>query len=78
MLGLKLFLTWVSYQQLHWTVQYVESLHRINSLTPMSDQDIIFHYNINTISIRQMVRIRKNINLGIISWFNSKFFELTL
>ena len=52
MLGLKLFLTWVSYQQLHWTVQYVESLHRINSLTPMSDQDIIFHYNINTISIQ--------------------------
>ena len=38
-----------------------------NPLTPMSDQDRISPYNINTISTRQVMRIKKNINLGIIS-----------
>ena len=42
----------------------------------MSDQDRIFslqyQYNINQISDE------KNINLGIISWSNTKFSELTL
>ena len=33
----------------------------------MSDQDRISPYNINTISTRQVMRIKKNINLGIIS-----------
>ena len=31
-------------------------------LTPKSDQDRISHYNINIISSRQMMRIKKNIN----------------
>ena len=39
----------------------------INPLTPISDQDRISPYNINTISSRQVMRIKKNINEGIIS-----------
>ena len=35
-----------------------------NPLTLMSDQDRISPYNINTISSRQVMRIKKNINLG--------------
>ena len=34
----------------------------INPLTAMSDQDRISPYNINTISSRQVMRIKKNIN----------------
>ena len=39
----------------------------VNPLTPMSDQDRISPYNINTMSTRQVMRIQKNINLGMIS-----------
>ena len=49
----------------------------LNPLTPMSDQDRISPYNINTISSRQVMRIKKNINKGIISWSNTKFSKLT-
>ena len=49
----------------------------INPLTPISDQDRISPYNINTISSSQVMRIKKNINKGIISWSNTKFFKLT-
>ena len=38
-----------------------------NPFTPTSDQDRISPYNINTISSRQVMRIEKNINHGIIS-----------
>ena len=38
-----------------------------NPLTPMSDQDRISPYNINTISSRKVMRITKNTNEGIIS-----------
>ena len=34
----------------------------LNPLTPMSDQDIISPYNINTISSRQVIRIKANIS----------------
>ena len=34
----------------------------VNSLTPTSDQDRISPHNINTISSRQVMRIKKNIN----------------
>ena len=34
----------------------------LNPLTPMSDQDRISPYNINTISSGQVMRIKKNIN----------------
>ena len=49
----------------------------INLFTPTSDQDRISPYNIGTISSRQVMRIEKNINYGIISWSNTKFSELT-
>ena len=49
----------------------------VNPLTPMSDQDKISPYNIDTISSRQVMRIKKNINQGIISWSNTKFSKLT-
>ena len=39
----------------------------INPLSPMSDCDRISPYNINTISTRYMIRIKKNFNLRIIS-----------
>ena len=49
-----------------------------NPLTPISDQDRISPYNINTISTRKVMKIKKNINLGIISGSNTKFSVLTL
>ena len=39
----------------------------LNPFTPTSDQERISPYNINTISSRQVMRIEKNINHGIIS-----------
>ena len=39
----------------------------LNPFTPTSDQDRISPYNINTISSRQVMRIEKNVNHGIIS-----------
>ena len=50
----------------------------VNPLTAMSDQDRISRYNINTISGRQVMRIKKNITLGIISWSNTELSKLTL
>ena len=49
----------------------------MNLLIPMSDQDIISLYQINTTSNRQVMRIKKNISVWIISWFNTKFSEQT-
>ena len=51
--------------------------HFINPFTPTSDQDRISPYNITTISSRQVMKIEKNINPGIISGSNTKFSELT-
>ena len=34
----------------------------VNPLTPMSDQDRIFPYKINTISSRQVMRLKENMN----------------
>ena len=50
----------------------------INPLTPVSDQDRISPYSGNPISTRYVMRIKKNINLGIIGWSNAKFSELPL
>ena len=44
-----------------------QTIEKINPLTPMNDQDRISPYNINTISNRQVMRINKNINMGISS-----------
>ena len=53
----------------HWVTKRQPS-HRsldLPTLTPMSDQDRTSPYNIDTISSRQVMRIKKNINQGIIS-----------
>ena len=42
-------------------------------LIPMSDQDRNSPHNINTKSRRQVMRTKKSINWGIISWSNNKF-----
>ena len=42
-----------------------EKLDASHPLTPMSDQDRISPYNINTISSRQVMRIKKNISWGL-------------
>ena len=47
-------------------------------LTSMSDQDQISPYNINALSTKWVTRIKKNINLRIISWSNTKFSEQKL
>ena len=58
--------------------RYLQFMYRkatviqLNPLTPMSDQDRISPYNINTTSSRQVMSIPKNLNLGIISWSNAK------
>ena len=49
---------------------------QLDPLTPMSDQDRISPYNINTISSRQMMR-KKEKNKGTISRSNTKFSKLT-
>ena len=43
------------------------NLQILNLLTPMNDQDRISPYNIKTISCRKVMRIKRNINMGIIS-----------
>ena len=48
-----------------------------NPSSPTSDQDRISPYSISTISSRQEMRIKENINKGIIGWSNSKFSILT-
>ena len=45
----------------------LRALTSFNTLTPMSDQDRISPYNINTMSTRYVMRIKKNIILGMIS-----------
>ena len=49
----------------------------INPLTPVSYQDRISPYYIYTISYRQVLKIKKTVNYGIINWFNIKFSKLT-
>ena len=55
-----------------------ELLISVNPLTPMSDQNRISPYNINTKPTRWVTRIKKNIKLGIISSSNNKFSALAL
>ena len=49
-----------------------------NLFPSVSDQDRISRYNSNTISSRQVMRIKTNMNKGIVSWSNTKFSKLTL
>ena len=45
----------------------MNSTDTFNPLTPMSDQDRTSPYNFNTISSRQVMRIKKNVSQGIVS-----------
>ena len=47
--------------------QLLQNNNVVKPFTPTSDQDRTSPYNINTISSRQVMRIEKNINHGIIS-----------
>ena len=51
--------TFLNRKQIPW------SLTQLIPLTPMSDQERISPYNIYTISCRQVMGIKKNINYGI-------------
>ena len=44
----------------------------------MSDRARSSPYNINTTSSRKVMRIKGNINLVIISCYNTKLYEVTL
>ena len=47
----------------HFSYNFLKTcLTLVNPLTPMSDQETISPYNINTISSRQVMSIKKNIN----------------
>ena len=59
-----------------FSIQFLRLL-LLNSLTPVIDQNRISPYNINTLWGSQKVRIKKNINWGIISWSNTKSSKLT-
>ena len=48
----------------------------INPLTLRSDQDRISPYNINSMSRRQVIRIKRNISQAINSWSNTKISKL--
>ena len=45
----------------------------LNPSTPKRDQDIIFPYNTNTISSRQVMRKEEILNMGISRESNTKF-----
>ena len=49
-----------------------------NPFTLTSDQRQNSPYNISTISTKEVMRTKKNINLGTISWSNTKSSEITL
>ena len=49
----------------------------ISPLTLRSDQDRISPYNINSMSRRQVIRIKRNISQAINSWSNTKISKLT-
>ena len=49
----------------------------LNPWSPTRDIERISPYTISTISSRQVMRIKKNTNQGIIGWSNSKFSKLT-
>ena len=55
------FLGYTHHDSIH-RVQIRKKQHWLNHLTPMCDQDRISPYNINTISTRQVMRIKKNTN----------------
>ena len=69
--------TKMSYNFVNSTTNVIANPCIFNPLTLTSDQDGISPYNIDTISSRQVTRIKKAINYRIVSWSNAKFSELT-
>ena len=59
---------------MYFSLKFLPFKH-FNPLAPMSDQDRISPYNIDTISTKEVIRIKKNINLGITSQSSTEFFE---
>ena len=57
-----------------WTLSLWDST--ISPLIPTSDQDRISPYNINKISNRQVMRIKKESNERVIAWYDTKFSTL--
>ena len=55
--------------------KYLYALADCNPLSPMNDQDRISPHHILTIQSTQVMRVKKNIIYGIISWSNTKFSE---
>ena len=60
------------------TTTKTKSPSSFNPLTPMSDQARVSPYSIITVLTRQVMRMKKNINLAIFSWSDTKFSNLTL
>ena len=50
---------------------------RVEGLIATSDQDRISPYNMNAILSIEVMRVKRNINKGIISSSNTKFSKLT-
>ena len=69
-------------ESVHWLLgHYVSHISVVNKpvdpLAPMSDQDRIVRYGINTMSSRQVITIKKNTYEGMISWSTTKFSKQT-
>ena len=66
---------WTCFASKHnpiWSGKYT-----VTPLNSISDQDRISPLSINTLSSRQLTRIKKDINQGVSSWSNTKFSELS-
>ena len=66
---------WTCFASKHnpiWSGKYI-----VTPLNSTSDQDRISPLSINTLSSRQLMRIKKDINQGVSSWSNIKFSELS-
>ena len=66
---------WTCFASKHnpiWSGKYT-----VTPLNSTSDQDRISPLSINTLSSRQLMRIKKDINQGVSSWSNTKFSELS-
>ena len=50
------------------TLFHADKIFPVKPLVPLRDQDPIFSHNINITGSSQVMRIKKNINWGIISW----------
>ena len=82
--GLAKSIYWVNFHKILNTIFVVHCILTltplkvaINHLTPTRDQARISSLDINTITSKQAMRIKKNIDREIIRWSNTNFWELT-